>query len=111
MRRERLNGPWGAPSGMARGEGLIVAYEPLKNRREGEPGRHTSNLKCEDGPMLRGRKGPNDQTAFLTSPDRRQRVHTRMRKAEPFTSAFTRCRLELKTRLVLLFAWLTLFPV
>lgn len=52
-----------------------------------------------------------DQTAFLTNPDRRQRVQTRMRKADPFTSAFIRCRLGLKTRFVLLFAWLTLFPV
>jgi hypothetical protein len=52
-----------------------------------------------------------DQTAFLTNPDRRQRVQTRMRKADPLTSAFTRCRLGLKTRFVLLFAWLTLFPV
>ena len=53
----------------------------------------------------------SNQTAFLTRPDRRQRVQTRMRKADPFTSAFTRCRLGLKTRFVLLFAWLTLFPV
>lgn len=49
--------------------------------------------------------------AFLTRPERRQRVHTRMRKAEPLTSAFTRCKLGLKTRFVLLFAWLTLLPV
>ncbi len=53
----------------------------------------------------------SNQTAFWTRPDRRQRVHTRMRKADPFTSAFTRCRLGLKTRFVLLLAWLTLLPV
>lgn len=43
-------------------------------------------------------------TAFLTSPERRQRVQTRMRKAAPFTRARTRWRFGLKTRFVLLFA-------
>jgi hypothetical protein len=93
-----------------RGE-LIVGYGSVSNTKKSKLKKLTSNLRCDERPRCRGKGLTEDQTAFLTSPERRQRVHTRMRKAEPFTSAFTRCRLGLKTRLVLLFAWLTLFPV
>lgn len=72
----------------------------------GEKAQHRREISSR----AEGKKRDN-QTAFLTRPDRKQRVHTRMRKADPFTSAFTRCRLGLKTRFVLLFAWLTLLPV
>ena len=51
-----------------------------------------------------------DQTAFLTSPERRQRVQTRMRLWLPSTIARTVWILGLKTLRVLLLAWLTLFP-
>ena len=80
--------------------------EAVENRVSGR----TSSVKSNHGLNMEGKRG-RDQTAFLTRPDRRQRVHTRIRKADPFTSAFTRCKLGLKTRFVLLFAWLTLLPV
>ncbi len=54
--------------------------------------------------------GETCQTAFLTNPDRRQRVQTRMRLWAPPTIARTVWILGLKTRRVLLLAWLTLFP-
>src|SRR5207237_488702 len=47
---------------------------------------------------------------LVTRPERRQRVQTRMRRGEPSTSAWTRCRLGRWTRLVLMLEWLTLLP-
>lgn len=44
------------------------------------------------------------QTAFVTNPERRQRVQTRMRLWAPPMIARTVCRLGLKTRRVLLLA-------
>ena len=43
-------------------------------------------------------------TDFLTNPERKHLVHTRIRNVLPFTSARTRWRLGLNTRLVLLLA-------
>lgn len=43
-------------------------------------------------------------TDFLTNPDRKHLVHTRIRRVAPFTNARTRCRFGLNTRFVLLFA-------
>lgn len=77
------------------------------NRASGRTPSVKSDQGLNEGEGTRG----ENQTAFLTRPDRKQRVQTRIRNADPFTSAFTRCRLGLKTRLVLLFAWLTLLPV
>ena len=48
--------------------------------------------------------------ALVILPERRQRVHTRMRRTPPLTLARTRCRFGCHVRLVLLFAWLTLWP-
>ena len=46
----------------------------------------------------------------MTAPDRRQRVHTLRRLVPPPTWARTFCRLGSHLVLVLLWAWLTLFP-
>ncbi len=48
--------------------------------------------------------------AFTTLPLRRQGVHTRMRRAVPFTLARTGRRFTFQRRLVTLWAWLMLFP-
>jgi hypothetical protein len=50
------------------------------------------------------------QAAFVTRRDRRQRVHTRIRFAEPFTSTRTVCRFGSNRRGVTLCAWLMLRP-
>ena len=50
--------------------------------------------------------------AFVTLPDEIQRVHTRTRRRVPLSSTiFTVWRFGSHLRRVLLFAWLTLFPV
>ena len=66
------------------------------------------NDECSVRHMLQGMEG--DQTAFLTNPDRRQRVQTRIRLWLLPTTARTVWILGLNTRRVLLLAWLTLFP-
>ena len=100
-RRER------PPGTISRSGAILPHRRTWGNRASGRTPSVKSDHRVDDG---KGKRGEN-QTAFLTRPDRRQRVHTRIRKADPFTSAFTRCKLGLKTRFVLLFAWLTLLPV
>lgn len=51
-------------------------------------------------------------TGFTTAPDRMQRVQTRIcLELPPTVATRTFCRLGSQRRLVLLWAWLTLFPV
>ena len=58
-----------------------------------------------------GASGCQVRTGGLaTRPLRRQRVHTQMRREEPFTRARTRRRLGVKRLAVTLWAWLTLRP-
>jgi len=52
------------------------------------------------------------QPTFFTLPERMQRVQTCMRTWDPCgPTALIDCRFGLDTFLVLLFAWLTLFPL
>jgi hypothetical protein len=50
------------------------------------------------------------QALLRTLPLRIQRVHTRIRCTPPLIAARTSCRFGFHRRLVLLLAWLTLFP-
>ncbi len=54
--------------------------------------------------------GRRIQALFLTLPLRMHRVQTRILRTLPPISARTSCRLWFQRRLVLLLAWLTLFP-
>ena len=52
----------------------------------------------------------DDLATFSTQPDRIHRVQTETRRTRPSIRALTFWRLGRQTLLVLLFAWLTLFP-
>jgi hypothetical protein len=66
-------------------------------------------------PPVSGKTGPEripDQLTFFTLPERMQRVHTCMRMCDPCgPTALMDCKFGFDTFLVLLLAWLTLFPL
>ena len=59
---------------------------------------------------LKGQAQADFCTGFCTLPDRKQRVQTFIRLTAPFTTARTCCKFGYQRRLVLLLAWLTLWP-
>src|SRR5437868_3718765 len=70
---------------------------------------HNPGRDCASAGKAR-RAAHLNQATLRTLPLRRHRVHTRIRRTPPPTSARTSCRFGCHRRLVLLFAWLTLLP-
>src|SRR5207237_4107331 len=66
--------------------------------------------RIEDGGAISLAHRGRDQAALVTLPALRQRVQTRRRRCDPFTSARTRCRFGKLRFLVLLLAWDTWLP-
>src|SRR5690606_33102781 len=73
--------------------------EAGRGTRGGRAGSSRQAVTCEREPET-----------LVTLPERRQRVQTRMRRTVPWKMARARCRFGCQTRLVLLLAWLTLWP-
>src|SRR5258705_3266026 len=87
---------------MTEGDPRVPFFIPLNARTAAPTGRPCG---LQPGGLC------SSQTAFLTLLLRMHDVHTRVRRTPSVVATRTVCRLGYQRRLVLLFAWLTLFPV
>src|ERR1043166_9525851 len=102
-RVSRRSAPWLSPGGRkGTPRSLLVVLQ-----RQGLELEHDYAVPCT-GRDPRPTDGAPE--AFDTRPERRQRVQTSNRRAPPAIFAWTRCRFVRHSRLLLLFAWLTLWP-
>jgi hypothetical protein len=120
--QERVEALEAGARGLSRDRGLAG---PGTGRCEEEERNEEQRRRARDEPRGRARmprtvvardagqavtRDGREPDTLVTLPERRQRVQTRIRRTVPAMMARALCRFGCQTRLVLLLAWLTLWP-